>query len=171
MSRLIASVPGATFADGSVADVELWTSEEPVEEARVFVATVVVTDATGRYAVTYSPRRREWSIPGGWREPGESVLECALREVWEETGLRLGPEDLRVFGHEDYTPRTRHGLWPGDGGSMQVFRTVLPVAGEELVAAEPDSVDPRWVSAKEFEALAGRQFWWPLVAAAMAEEG
>ena len=171
MSRLVASVPGATFADGSVADVELWLSDAPVDEESVFVATMVVTDATGRYAVAYSPRRREWSIPGGWREPGESVLECALREVWEETGLRLEPGAVRVFGHEVYTPRSRHGLWPEGGGSMQVFRAMLPVAGPELVASEPDAVDPRWVSAEEFEALAGSRFWWPLVAAAMAEGG
>ncbi|WP_457254707.1 NUDIX hydrolase [Pedococcus sp. P5_B7] len=170
MNRLIESVPGATFADGSMADVELWVSAEPVDEERVFVATVVVTDATGRYAVAYSPRRREWSIPGGWREPGESVLECALREVWEETSLRLDADSLQIFGHEDYTPRSRHGLWPEDGGSMQVFRATLPVAGDELVATEPDAVDPRWVSAEEFEALAGRQFWWPLVAAAMTAD-
>lgn len=170
MSRLIATVTGATFADGSVADVDLWTSTEPVDEERVFVATVVVTDVTGRYAVVYSPRRREWSIPGGWREPGESVVECALREVWEETGLRLRPEDLRVFGHEDYTPRSVHGFWPDGGGSMQVFRVRLPAAGGELEAAEPDAVDPQWVSAEEFEALSSGQFWWPLVAATMTSD-
>ena len=31
----------------------------------------------------------EWGLPGGWREPGESVVECVLREVREETGLEL----------------------------------------------------------------------------------
>ena len=170
MSRLVASVPGATFADGSVADVELWASTEPVDEARVFVATVVVTDALGRYAVTYSPRRREWGIPGGWREPGESVVECAVREVQEETGLQLAADELRAFGHEDFTPRSLHGLWPAGGGSMQVFRTTLPVAGEDLVAVEPDAVDPKWLTADEFEELSGQQFWWPLVAAAMTSE-
>jgi 1,4-alpha-glucan branching enzyme len=41
---------------------------------------------------------------------------------------------------------------------------------EELVAAEPDAVDPRWVTAQEFETLSGGQFWWPLVAAAMTPE-
>jgi 8-oxo-dGTP pyrophosphatase MutT (NUDIX family) len=170
MRRLIGSVPGATFADGSTADVDLWESTEPVDEARVFVATVVVTDALGRCAVVYSPRRQEWSIPGGWREPGESVAECALREVEEETGLRLATGALQVFGHEDFTPRSTHGLWPDGGGSMQVFRTTLPVVGSELVAAEPDAVDPTWLSAHDFEALSGQQFWWPLVAAAMTPE-
>ena len=170
MSRLVGSVQGATFADGSVADVELWASTEPVAEERVFAAMAVVSDRTGRYAAVYSPRRREWGSPGGWREPGESVAECVLREVWEETGLQLAPDTLRVCGHEDFVPRSAHGLWPEHGGSLQIFRVRLPVAGTELVAAEPDAVDPRWLTAEEFEELSGRQFWWPLVAAAMADQ-
>lgn len=164
MTRLIASVPGVTFADGSVADVELWESTEPAPESTVFVGMAVVTDAAGRYAVTYSPRRREWGVPGGLREPGETVVECVVREVWEETGLRLGPDDLRPCGHEQLRPRSV-GAWPGDGGSLQLFRVTIPGVGPDLVASEADAVDPHWVSAQEFEALSGRQFWWPLVAA------
>lgn len=30
-----------------------------------------------------------WDLPGGLREPNETIRDCALREVWEEFGLRL----------------------------------------------------------------------------------
>jgi 8-oxo-dGTP pyrophosphatase MutT (NUDIX family) len=169
VSRLIASVPGATFADGSVADVELWESTEPAPEATVFAAMAVVTDVVGRFVAVYSPRRQEWGVPGGWREPGETVVECVVREVWEETGLRLDPDELRPCGHEDLTPRSV-GVWPEDGGSMQLFRARLRGPGTELVAAEDDAVDPHWVSAQEFAELSGRQFWWPLVAAFLDDD-
>jgi len=41
-----------------------------------------------------APRKGEWSIPGGRIEPGESAQEAALRELYEETGVRavLGPK-------------------------------------------------------------------------------
>ncbi len=90
MSGLLARLEAVEFADASVAHVELWLSDQPVEEESVFAAMVVVGDAAGRFVVVYSPRREEWGAPGGWREPGESVVECALREVAEETGAASG---------------------------------------------------------------------------------
>src|SRR5690348_10064307 len=99
MSRLLARLQDVEFADASVAHVELWLSDQPVEEEEsVFAAMVVVGDVAGRFVVVYSPRREEWGSPGGWRERGESVVECALREVAEETGLRLAPGDLSPVG-------------------------------------------------------------------------
>ncbi len=35
-----------------------------------------------------------WDLPGGGREGDEGPEDCLLREVWEEFGLRLGPERL-----------------------------------------------------------------------------
>lgn len=37
-------------------------------------------------AVIHRPHRRDWSLPKGKLEPGESFEDCALREVLEETG-------------------------------------------------------------------------------------
>lgn len=36
-----------------------------------------------------------WDLPGGGREGDESPLDCALRELREETGLTLDPGRLR----------------------------------------------------------------------------
>ena len=44
-----------------------------------------------------------WLTPGGGREVGESVTDCAVREVLEETGLRLVPEALGPVVHDEVT--------------------------------------------------------------------
>lgn len=53
------------------------------------------------------PYPNTWCIPGGLREDDESALECAVRELDEEMGLRVPPSDLvlvgageRSYGHE-----------------------------------------------------------------------
>ena len=38
------------------------------------------------------PYRGYWTLPGGRANPGESAIDCARREIFEELGLR--PESL-----------------------------------------------------------------------------
>jgi 8-oxo-dGTP pyrophosphatase MutT (NUDIX family) len=63
-------------------------------------ARVLLLDGSGRILLFrgHDPARPEvepyWFTVGGGLDPGESVVDGALRELTEETGLRLGPGDL-----------------------------------------------------------------------------
>jgi len=41
-----------------------------------------------------SPRKGQWSIPGGMQETGESLRAAGLREVREETGIEIEIDGL-----------------------------------------------------------------------------
>ena len=43
--------------------------------------------------VVHRPRQRDWSLPKGKVRRRESALDCALREVREETGLQCAVGD------------------------------------------------------------------------------
>ena len=45
-----------------------------------------------------------WDIPKGLGEPGEAPRDTAVREAFEETGLRLQPDRLLDLGHMAYRP-------------------------------------------------------------------
>ena len=53
---------------------------------------IVVRD--GRVLLVHRPKYDDWTFPKGKADDGESDEDCALREVWEETGLQcaLGRE-------------------------------------------------------------------------------
>lgn len=58
--------------------------------------------------VVHRPHRQDWSLPKGRRRRRESALECALREVREETGLRCTPaEELPEVHYTDRQGRAR----------------------------------------------------------------
>lgn len=68
--------------------------------------------AVGRHQhevlIIHRPHRRDWSLPKGRRHRRESALECALREVREETGLRCTvEEELPEVRYTDRRGRAR----------------------------------------------------------------
>jgi 8-oxo-dGTP pyrophosphatase MutT (NUDIX family) len=55
-------------------------------------ARVLLVDAVGRVLLFQSEDL--WFTPGGGIEDGETTEQAAARELWEETGLCLAPDQL-----------------------------------------------------------------------------
>jgi 8-oxo-dGTP pyrophosphatase MutT (NUDIX family) len=165
--RGIVRVTGVRFADGTRADVDLIRSSREADPRRVFAAMAFVRDATGDFAVVHSVRRAEWGAPGGWREPGESVRENAVREVREETGLVVLPEQLVPLGYERFHHRSSGGLWRDGLDLLQAFEVRVPGRRPQLAADLDDTCDRRWVTWSELADLCSGLFWWPLAEATL----
>jgi 8-oxo-dGTP pyrophosphatase MutT (NUDIX family) len=54
---------------------------------------VIVTDGR-RLLLGHATNSPRWDIPKGIAEPGESFVAAAVRELEEETGLRVEPADM-----------------------------------------------------------------------------
>ncbi len=46
------------------------------------------------------PAAGQWSVPGGRMEAGETLRQCAEREVMEETGLAVRAEERGVYAFD-----------------------------------------------------------------------
>jgi len=63
----------------------------------------IIRDEAGRILLIRRGDGRGWSLPGGIMEPGESVVDSLVREVWEETGLQVEPVRLvGVYSDPEY---------------------------------------------------------------------
>lgn len=163
----IERVVGVTFVDGTSADVDLIASPKLAPDARVFASMVFLRDAEGSFAVVHSRRRSQWGSPGGWREGAESVPATGVREVREETGLVVDERDLVPCGYERFARHAEGGLWRKGRDLLQCFRATVPTVRPAMVGELDDTTDRRWVSAQEYAALCGDQFWWPLAQATL----
>jgi len=164
----VARVRGIRFVDGTSADVDLIRSDREADEARVFAAMAFVQDEAGDFAAVHSVRRAQWGAPGGWREPGESVRDNAVREVREETGLVVAPSALRPRGYERFHGRTPGGLWQAGRDLLQVFEVHVPGRRPALTAELDDTSDRRWMTWAELERECSDQFWWALAVAVLS---
>ena len=101
---------------------------------------VVIRD--GLVAVVHRPRYDDWSLPKGKLDEGETFEEAALREVWEETGLRAAL--VRELPEVRYPVR----------GRPKVVRYWLMSVDEDPGFARNDEVDElRWLSPEDALAL------------------
>ncbi len=109
--------------------------------------------------------RDAWGAPAGGRDPGETVLECAVRETWEETGLRIDPALLTPCGYERVTlDGGASGRWPNRRNYVACFTTVLDEVTPPVAPRGPDVDAAEWVRWPEAERRCSGEFWWPLFA-------
>ena len=94
--------------------------DAPPANSVVPSTTAVVTDEQDRIALI---RRRDndlWALPGGGMELGESIVDTAVREVKEETGL-----DIEVTGLIGVYSNPHHVMAYTDGEVRNNFRCAL----------------------------------------------
>jgi ADP-ribose pyrophosphatase YjhB (NUDIX family) len=109
----------------------------------------LVRDADGRILLIRRSDDRTWALPGGTMELGETLRECAVREVREEAGLRV--HEVTPFGL--YT-RARDWLPNPYGHTYQYISLMCRIDryDGELERVTDESVDAGWFSP---EALPG----------------
>lgn len=72
--------------------------------------SVIVIDSEDRILLVKHKKgkRQYWVLPGGRLEHGESFEECALREIKEETGLKVKVERFLYLAEALAPDRARH---------------------------------------------------------------
>ena len=66
-------------------------------------AGIIITNGH-QFLIGHVTLQRWWDIPKGRVEADETPREAAVRETFEETGLKINPNDLLDIGVYNYLP-------------------------------------------------------------------
>ena len=120
-------------------------------------ARVLVVDGTGRLLLLRGndpgrPGSRYWYTVGGGLLEGEDPAGAAVRELLEETGLRVSPGDLEPL-FADVTDFPYDGTWYRQSQTFYLLRVPAYEIPLDLTAAvDEHTIDEyRWWTAGELE--------------------
>jgi ADP-ribose pyrophosphatase YjhB (NUDIX family) len=140
------SVPGMTYlswAESYLGQLRALAGDRTL----LFVgARAVVRDADGRLLLIQRSDNGMWALPAGAMELGESIADCAVREVREETGLvALRATPFAVYSGPAYTFTNMY------GDTYQLFMTAFRVDDwdGELVTQTDETIDAGFFAVDE----------------------
>ena len=109
------------------------------------VVGIWTVNSSGRVLLTLRHPQKEvypntWENSGGAAKMGETSLEAAVRELGEETGIQVAPEELIMLGSEG-----REGVF------VDCYLLHKAVSLMQLQLQEGETVDARWATPYEVE--------------------
>jgi len=133
----MAALPIRDPAGNALLGIRFVAEEELAELGRrvAMPAALVVVRFGGAVLLMFDGRRRQWELPGGMREPGETARQAAVRELREETGIDVTGLAFVLVAEVELTKPRRRGL-------LAVFQ-VRPRTVPRLIVND-EALDFRW---------------------------
>ena len=124
---------------------------EPFAEGEYYVCCEVwLTNSKGETLVTQRhPSKKAgglWEFVGGGVLAGETTIEAAAREVKEEIGISLTPNELTLL----HVYRQRNYF-------MDIYLVRKDVDIENIVLDKTETIDAKWVSKEELQIMIEQQ--------------
>jgi 8-oxo-dGTP diphosphatase len=92
-------------------------------------ASLIVVQFGDSVLMVFNGWRRQWELPGGMRDPGETARQAAVRELAEETGI--GPVELDFVAVAEVDLRR-----PSRREYTAIYRADLQVAPQLVINDE-----------------------------------
>jgi 8-oxo-dGTP pyrophosphatase MutT (NUDIX family) len=143
-------VAGIPWAESYLGQLRALAGERPL----LFVgARAVVRDDHGRVLLIKRADNGIWAVPAGAMELGESIADCGIRELYEETGLRAAAvTPFALYTGPGYTFTNMY------ADTYQLFMVAFRVDdwSGELQRVTDETTDARFFTPEQVTGVASR---------------
>ena len=73
-------------------------------------AAIIIRNEKGQILLQERTDRNKWGLPGGCQDLGEDLRQTAVREAYEETGIKLDINDIKLI--DTLSGKTRKNSYP-----------------------------------------------------------
>lgn len=118
-----------------------------MDKTKIIAGGGLVLNDAGELLMIY--RRGKWDLPKGKLDEGETIEECAVREVEEETGLTgIERSGLISIGYHEYFD-----TYLKEDVIKETHWYAMNVKGKQILVpqTEEDITEIKWVKGEELE--------------------
>ena len=114
------------------------------------IGACILIEYDGRLLLEHRADSDTWAVIGGGLKEEERLVEGAVREVFEETGIRLWEEEVTLYGI--YDDPSRIASYP-DGNVWRIITVVYRAKLEELpeMICSEESRELRFLGREELQ--------------------
>ena len=94
-------------------------------------AAIIIRNENGQILLQERTDRNKWGLPGGCQDLGEDLRITAVREAYEETGIKLDPKEIELI--DTLSGESRKNCYPN--GDIVYNNTSLYLAEVTLMDA------------------------------------
>lgn len=92
-------------------------------------AAIIIRNENGEILLQERTDRNKWGLPGGCQDLGEDLRVTAVREAYEETGIKLNPNSLELI--DTLSGKSRKNSYPN--GDIVYNNTSLYLAEVSII--------------------------------------
>jgi 8-oxo-dGTP pyrophosphatase MutT (NUDIX family) len=133
-------------------------TSEPTALRTIHVSAAVIIDAAGRLLLVRKAGTTAFMQPGGKPEPGETGAQTLSRELEEELGIRIDPQELEPLG--SFTAAAAN-----EPDHLVVADVFAADIGLQLPAVGAEIAELRWITRSDADSLEvaplARQYFLP----------
>ena len=113
-------------------------------------AAIIIRNKNGQILLQERTDRNEWGLPGGCQELGEDLKATAVREAYEETGIKLEPDKIKLI--DTLSGESRKNIYPNGDivyNNTSLYLTDVSIADELTLKGDSETKRLRFFNLDE----------------------